>query len=139
MPDQYVPSPHAHDLPRVSHIAPADIRIEPDGSTVTVLGTIDRRSGHGMRTFLESTDLRAVPEVTIDLSGVEMLLAGGLRELAEGFRYVRDGGSLVVVHAPDGTVAGRVIDVLRRIDAREHGTHGGTHGGNGVDPLPPAA
>ncbi|WP_447643924.1 STAS domain-containing protein [Nocardioides zeae] len=133
MPDQDTPSSDTSQVPRIT---PVDIRLEPDGSTVTVRGTIDRRSGHGMRTFLESTDLRSVPEVTIDLSGVEMLLASGLRELAEGFRYVRDGGSLVVVHAPDGTVAGRVIDVLRRIDAREHD---GIHGGNGVDPLPPAA
>ncbi|WZH51850.1 MAG: hypothetical protein PIR53_17770 [Nocardioides alkalitolerans] len=127
MPDQTIPSP----IP-----FPVDIRLEPDGSTVTVRGTVDRRSGHGMRTFLESTDLRAVPEVTIDLSGVDMLLAGGLRELAEGFRYVRSGGSVVVVHAPDDTIAGRVIDVLRRIDAREHDR---LCGRNGVDPLPPAA
>ncbi|MDQ1106341.1 anti-anti-sigma regulatory factor [Nocardioides zeae] len=127
MPDQTIPSP----IP-----FPVDIRLEPDGSTITVLGTVDRHSAHGMRTFLETTDLRAVPEVTIDLSRVEMLLAGGLRELAEGFRYVRAGGSVVVVHAPDGTIAGRVIDVLRRIDAREHD---GVPGGNGLDPLPPAA
>lgn len=123
MPDQLTTPPE---------LSPIDIRLEPDGSTVTVLGAVDRCNGHDMRTFLEGTDLRAVPEVTIDLSGVEMLLVCGLRELAEGFRFVRDGGSLVVVHAPDDTLAGRVIEVLRRIDERERGR-------KGVEPLPPAA
>ncbi|MFW6773473.1 STAS domain-containing protein [Nocardioides sp. CPCC 205120] len=91
-----------------------EIRMEPDGSTIHVRGIVDQLSGPDLRGFLQS-QVGDVDQLTVDLTDVQVLLAAGLRELDAGLRIVRDRGALVVVHAPEGSMAHRVMDVARRV------------------------